>query len=479
MTMNQDDQLFCTIHDYVVGELEGPLEPQQRQAFESLLRDDERARRIYVEYMHELASLRWSYAHRSDCHVASFIGDVDMDSRSVVRTTWKGKFDIKTCVRWAFAASLVLLGLGWAFAVFHQRMDDHRAVATITRVSGAQWKPNTVAPSEFARLRTGQTLHLESGHVELVFDKSVEVVLEGPTHFQITSESSAFSRLGSISARVGRDAVGFTVQTPRARVIDLGTEFGVVVHETGETEVAVFDGDVDLDVERTGHSARREPKQRLTRGEAVRVGIDGGLHRLFAIASDHFPSALATRQPASDRSPLITDVRDNLRDPTKKYYKIVREGLAENSQAFVDRVHQWNGIDATGMPGALLGAEYVMLFNDDKHQADDFEVRLSVASPTTLFIFLSDALEPPDWLTARFLDTGDDIGLDEGKSRWHQDAIPPRSLGSRPGESIDTVFSIWRSDVPTARDVVLGGVERPVNTDGYNMYGIAAIPLSE
>ena len=41
-----------------------------------------------------------------------------------------------------------------------------------------------------------------------------------------------------------RFARGYTILTPTAEVVDLGTEFGVDVDDSGASEVHVFDGDV-------------------------------------------------------------------------------------------------------------------------------------------------------------------------------------------------------------------------------------------
>jgi hypothetical protein len=49
---------------------------------------------------------------------------------------------------------------------------------------------------------------------------------------------------GSLTARVPQRARGFTVYSPRGKVVDLGTEFGLSVDESGGTAVRVFEGEV-------------------------------------------------------------------------------------------------------------------------------------------------------------------------------------------------------------------------------------------
>src|SRR6185436_1902405 len=51
---------------------------------------------------------------------------------------------------------------------------------------------------------------------------------------------------GTLAATVPPKAHGFAVSTPRARVVDLGTEFGVRVNVAGQTDVHVLQGEVTL-----------------------------------------------------------------------------------------------------------------------------------------------------------------------------------------------------------------------------------------
>ena len=100
-----------------------------------------------------------------------------------------------------------------------------------------------------------------------------------------------------------------------------------------------------------------------------------------------------------------------------------------------------------GMPGYLLGADYVKTFNDDKINRE-VEIRLTLARPAILYVLLDKRSPVPDWLRARFFNTGDEIGLDGGKySRFGE----RKYIAAGAGKSIDDVFTIWRLDVPSRR----------------------------
>lgn len=233
-------------------------------------------------------------------------------------------------------AGLVLVGLMAEFlsAVWHGSDGGAPAIATkppapaatgiatVTRVVGVQWEPAAVVWPELSRLTIGDVLRFEAGEVSLVYDSGVEVSIRGTADFEVRATDRAFSRLGLITARVGRDGSGFTIETPVATVVDLSTEF-------------------------------------------------------------------------------------------------------------------------------------------------------VVARPAAIFVFLSDAMPVPDWLRRHFFDTGERFGLDEGRNRH----VPSRRSGIAPGKSIDTVFSVWRRDVDEAATVTFGAPVQPEGVTGFNMYGIAAVPL--
>jgi hypothetical protein len=172
--------------------------------------------------------------------------------------------------------------------------------------------------------------------------------------------------------------------------------------------------------------------------------------------------------------PVIADVSDNLRpDEGVKSYQIVSGGMEEDVLSFVDRSHQWNGIDGKGLPKFLLGADYIMPFNDDKFAAN-LELKVRLLRPAYLYIFLDNNMEVPSWVRDGFEDTGVDIGLDGAKTEWHK----AHSLAIGPGQSVDFPFSVWRTRVKSAGTTTLGSVNPPKRGDrsyGFNMYGIAAV----
>jgi hypothetical protein len=194
----------------------------------------------------------------------------------------------------------------------------------------------------------------------------------------------------------------------------------------------------------------------------------------MSIGDTQFPYVDAERAVLrSHRPPVITDVRDNIRGGVDaKFYRIVPGGLTEDALAYVDREHEWNGIDDKGIPPMLLGADYVMPFNEDKY-ISKLNVTVTVGRPATLFVFLSPVASVPKWLKDNFVLTDMKIGLDETK--WHNN--PNYRIGHGPGVDVDTAFSVWRKDIPAPTTVTLGNIKQGKPGSGYCMYGIAALPL--
>ena len=142
---------------------------------------------------------------------------------------------------------------------------ESRQFVTVAQVAGAVWDSDAFdVGNRFGRT----TMQLKSGFVRLEFDSGVEVTLEGPAEFELVDSATAELKHGLLTATVPAGAEGFTVNTPTAEVIDLGTSFGIDLRDGGTSNVSVFDGEVEVAV-RDGVD-----KRLLTEGESVRVGSD-------------------------------------------------------------------------------------------------------------------------------------------------------------------------------------------------------------
>jgi hypothetical protein len=347
-----------------------------------------------------------------------------------------------------------------------------RPFATLVEARHVVWESGQTPLALGARLGPC-TIRCKAGTLKLAFDRGARVALEGPADLRILSGLRLHALRGRITARVDGPAHGFAIETPSTLVVDHGTEFGVEVDASGQTEVVVFEGRVDLALQRGAtlpvENAPTPAMTRLVRGEAMRVDATGGVSRIIAVERRPGDDEWSTG-PSSDRDAVIRSVRDNIRGlGSSKYYQIVRRGLDDDVLAYVDRLHQWNGLGPAGLPAFLRGADYIMPFNDDKFMSD-LQVTVEVARTATLYVFYDNREAIPAWLSDQLADTGVDIGLDECSS---PEGVPlAAARGS--GLSIDHRFSVWSCPLEANASIVLGALGQGKNAKA--MYGIAAVP---
>eukprot|EP00913_Durusdinium_trenchii_P011143 g10465.t1 len=164
----------------------------------------------------------------------------------------------------------------------NQQVGNKPAEGTIARLNASPQADWEASPPE--RLKAG-VLKLRGGVASLEFDNGATIRLQGATELDLVSAGEATLRSGRLSATVPPKAVGFTINTPAGRIVDLGTEFDVDVNPDGSTNVAVRVGRVKvIPSGATDPAAHRE----LTAGErltlappaAKRRAAAGGLGRL-------------------------------------------------------------------------------------------------------------------------------------------------------------------------------------------------------
>lgn len=144
-------------------------------------------------------------------------------------------------------------------------------------------------------LAPGEALNLQSGMVEIRYANGARVVVDGPALFSAEQSSQGRLERGSLLAVVPPQAIGFMIQTPTVRIVDLGTRFGVSVDDAGEVEVHVLDGNVAI-IDDAGSAAlpalpagQPAAQVELGRGQSVRIapGRNGRASPPYiAIASD-------------------------------------------------------------------------------------------------------------------------------------------------------------------------------------------------
>ena len=187
---------------------------------------------------------------------------------------------------------------------------NSRASSSAARVTGVidcEW-PDGVSPLKFGDVLTpGDRLQLEKGLLQLTFDMGAKVVVEGPSDFVVASPNSATLDAGKIAAVVPPSGRGYTVLTPTAEVVDLGTEFGVTVNDEGASEVHVFEGDVVARSRQGGETSADLIHARVDEAIQFYVGNDAG--RRMVADREKFVRRL-TPAPSSQTLPQLPVGKD-------------------------------------------------------------------------------------------------------------------------------------------------------------------------
>ncbi|MGE4286692.1 MAG: NPCBM/NEW2 domain-containing protein [Phycisphaerae bacterium] len=119
-------------------------------------------------------------------------------------------------------------------------------VALLADQINVNWADSAVHLSNGDRLCTNQNpLILEKGIISVQYDDGVSLVIEGPAEFTV-ERSGIYLQYGRLFSRVSDTGLGFSVDTPNSRFVDLGTEFGVEADINGSSELHVMKGQVQL-----------------------------------------------------------------------------------------------------------------------------------------------------------------------------------------------------------------------------------------
>lgn len=188
---------------------------------------------------------------------------------------------VKVLAVWSLVFGTIAIVAGYFYS--------HRIVATVVDSVHTRWTGDT-NPAELAP----GWRRLEEGFARIAFRTGAEVILQAPCEINLRSSNGMVLESGRMTAKVPRDATGFTVTTPASTVVDYGTEFGLLVGTRGESEVHVFAGAVGLSQPQQSREARF---QRLSTGHTAQVDLAGSV-RLDTTSNR--PGLFVQDMPAGD-----------------------------------------------------------------------------------------------------------------------------------------------------------------------------------
>jgi hypothetical protein len=167
-------------------------------------------------------------------------------------------------------------------------------VATMTDAIGARWANTAAVMQKGTEVSSDQgAVILTKGIAEFLCQDQTRIVFEAPAEFEFISANQVALNYGRLYAISPEGAVGFTVDTPGTRIVDLGTEFGVKVEVTGATEVHMIKGKANLII---GDPQSPKRKVVLTEKQARRVDADQGIFKILPFQNNDFVREIDSEQ---------------------------------------------------------------------------------------------------------------------------------------------------------------------------------------
>ena len=279
--MNLSDEQILELYELLDRLVENNLSSDQKKKLEKLLAEFDNARKIYVSFMDMHASL---------CHYAKeSLSDIDNDGDNQ-----RGRKIIELFLPWIPLAAVLLFGtyifLSYKpFSVIPVEsdllatdisMDDQpvyvseekEALAVLTKAVGLLWDEDANEKFDVGDSIYSNAWKMKKGIAQVEFMQGATVIFEGSVDAEFKSSNGAILHSGKMRAHVPKVALGFSVDLPRGKVIDLGTDFGIHTHVDGSAEIFVYRGKVryqGLDI--TGQEVTCE----LKGGEALYLDSGG------------------------------------------------------------------------------------------------------------------------------------------------------------------------------------------------------------
>jgi anti-sigma factor RsiW len=431
------------IHRYA----EGQLPAEELKALEAELRRDPALRRDFIEYLNLDAAL--------EDYAVGFVPEHETKEPKIVEPGWS----FWRPRVWAVAAAVaVLVGGGLWLSL---RSDGAQVAVEVVSSEGVRALDRRFAPVTGQKTEISR-LQLTAGSLSLKLDSEVQLDFSGAVDVEFLSPMRVRLNRGQLTAEVGERGKGFTVETVRGTVVDLGTRFGVEVGLYGTMDVVVFDGTVE--VHETDTQRKTEwPLASLKAGEALRLAKPRDVSRLQSVfmSTDDW----STHAPALSS---IGDVRDNfIGTDARRFYRVWVGGMTPGAQARHTRRPKWFPTEGDRFPEWLQGADLVETFPEDMHNTA-LRLTVTLQKPSVVYVFQDLRQSPPRWLRRQFTDTGVRLRLERADT---PEDVPPTAT-TKP-------FAVWKSEPLPPGVLTLGPRRDPDQPVPGRMYGIAARAIPE
>lgn len=281
------EQLDALIADL----LDERLDAAGRAQLQRMLRDNAEARRHYAEFVATQSMIRRVVSRRVQGSGFRVQAEVSTPTLRPRRSVWYLSAA-------SVAALIALTATAW-FVYFPEprTLTPEPSAATQSIAMLSDISEDVVFEPSDQPLALGHNLaagpiHLRRGTAQVLFGSGAVVDLTGPCEFRMINAQLGVLSSGAIQAYVPEAARGFTVQSPHATVIDLGTRFGMHALPAGPTRIRVREGHVQV-IPRLADLADRAAMT-LGRGQQVTIDPAAGLIARGAFAAEGVRLSIAS-----------------------------------------------------------------------------------------------------------------------------------------------------------------------------------------
>jgi hypothetical protein len=249
----------------ISGLLDGTLAAAETEQLVERLAADVEAPALYLKYVAFNIHLEWSCSTRSPRDIltigpatdtvqptARFANQPQLTELTSTRSlppevSNRNPLFLRASLRYAALVALCLYG-SFVLVAWNLRPDrlnrNDAAIAVVRNTTDVQWSSAVASKSAESPVLSGEPLKIDSGTIELELKAGTKLVIEGPADWSIDGDNKATLRRGTLVAAIPHQAIGFTLDTPSARVVDLGTEFFATANANGTSTVHVVLGEV-------------------------------------------------------------------------------------------------------------------------------------------------------------------------------------------------------------------------------------------
>ena len=361
-------QLFGAICD-------GTISDSQHERLQDILSEDSDARQLYFQYLDVHLALSpgeteescdlfpLTIDHESSCKTGVSQSE-GLESKTALPIRRYAAFLAALAVVLIVAAGLVLRPSDNLSTITnHLPVSKQKHLATVRQTSQVRFAEGSPALQVGSVPELHKQYVMTEGKLELLFESGAEVILEGPSVFELTAGETLTVDYGNCSVHAPEGAEGFVVKTPLSQVVDLGTRFSVSIGESGETEVQVIEGEAEVHPATDSNSdpiSKSKEVTRLKRGMAKKYVHDHQMiEKNIPFDRSRYSSRLPDRIIKYRATPGLYGGVENLESVT-----VQRGGRQIEYQ-----VDQLIGIEVIHFKGVPKGTGYLTTGLDDSPES--------------------------------------------------------------------------------------------------------------